>query len=105
MHHYEWHTLDWRGMLVEVRYCRSWSKLHSGQPDEFHMAHIEIETIEPARATLPITETGYRSHFVPEREVIAGGGALAYVEQALDEAASCRSWKTREQETRQYQLF
>ncbi|MHA6266343.1 hypothetical protein ACXYMP_05700 [Aliiroseovarius sp. CAU 1755] len=105
MHHYECHTLDWRGMLIEVRYCRSWTKLHSGQPDEFHMAHIEIESIEPARAMLPITETGYRSHFVPEQEVIEGGGALAYVEQALDEAASSISWQIREQEARQYSLF
>ena len=79
--------------------------LHSGHPDQFHMAHIEIESIEPVRAVLPITETGYRSHFVPERDVIAGGGALAYVEAALDDAASCRSWKIREQEARQYSLF
>ena len=105
MHHYEHQTLEWRGILIEIRYCCSWTKLHSGDPDEFHMAHIEIESAEPARAKLPITETGYRSHFVPEQEVIEGGGPLAYVEQALNEAASCRSWQIREQEARQYSLY
>ena len=105
MHHYERHTLDWRGMLIEVRYCRSWTKLHSGHPDEFHMAHIEIETIEPARAVLPITETGYRSHFLHFEEVDQAGGPVGYVEAWLNHMAQSREWLDHEQTSRQLSLF
>lgn len=105
MAHYERHTLDWHGILIEVRYCRCWARLYRGHPDEYSMAHIEIESIEPARAVLPITETGYRSHFVPEPEVIDGGGVLDYVSEALDEAAASPAWKAQEMAARQYSLF
>lgn len=34
------------------------------KPDYFKdVAHLEIRSIAPERATLPITATGYRSHF------------------------------------------
>jgi hypothetical protein len=69
------------------------------------MAHVEIEAIEPARAVLPVTETGYRSHFAPEAEFIAAGGALEFVSAALDEAAADPAWKAREAAARQYSLF
>ena len=105
MAHNERHTLDWHGIRIEVRYCRCWTQLYRGYPDEYSMAHIEIESIEPAHAMLPITETGFLSHFVPEPCVIEGGGVLDYVSAALDEAAANPKWKAKELAARQYSLF
>ena len=42
------------------------------------VAHLDITTIEPPRAPLPITETGYRSHFLHPDEVAAYGGPEAF---------------------------
>lgn len=101
---YEIAQLDWHGILIEVRYCRSWSPSHE-EVYGYGMAHIEIESVEPARAVLPLTPTGYRSHFVPEPDVAEGGGVLNYVLEALDEAAANPAWKAQERAARQYSLF
>jgi hypothetical protein len=101
---YESAQLCWRDLLIEVRYCPDWPPGRAAAGDDT-LAHIEIETIEPVRAVLPLTETGYRSHFVAARAVSAAGGALAYVEQALNDAADDPRWKEREQAARQYSLF
>jgi hypothetical protein len=41
--------------------------------------HIEVESTRPARAALPITETGYRSHFIKPLELINAGGPVTFV--------------------------
>jgi len=71
------------------------------------IAHLEIRSIEPLRAPLPMTETGYRSHFHPmgmiERDF--GGDVIAAVTNWLDEAAQCPEWKAHELAARQGELF
>ena len=101
---YECAQLCWRGLLIEVCYCPDWPPGRAAAGSDT-LAHIEIETIEPARAVLPLTETGYRSHFVAASDVVDAGGALAYVEQALNDAADDPRWKQQEQASRQYRLF
>ena len=64
--HVETHTLLWNGIRIEIRYCPSWSESYEcvyGHP----LAHLEIETIDPARTPLPVTQTGYRSHTTASR--------------------------------------
>ncbi len=101
---YEISQLDWNGILIEVRYCRSWSPSYE-EVYGYGMAHIEIESIEPARAVLPITSTGYKSHFAPEGEIDDAGGALDFVSEALELAAANPAWKAQELASRQYSLF
>lgn len=101
---YEHFRVDWRGILIEVRYCPSWSKGYTDMYG-YPLAHLEIESIEPARAVLPITETGYRSHFVAAPDVDEAGGPLDYMLNAIEEAADDPSWKRREEASRQYSLF
>lgn len=98
---YEISQLEWNGILIEVRYCRSWSPSFE-EVYGYGMAHIEIESIEPARAVLPITPTGYKSHFAPEGEIADAGGALDYVGEALKLAAADPAWKAQEEAARQY---
>jgi hypothetical protein len=65
-------TMDWRGMLVQVSYNPDWSSMNL-------IAHLEIETQEPVRAPLPLTETGYLSRFIGQGVVEEAGGPASYV--------------------------
>jgi len=51
--------IEWSGIAIEIRYEPHWLGMDIG----YDTAHLEIESIAPERAHLPITETGYRSHF------------------------------------------
>ncbi|MGE0288409.1 MAG: hypothetical protein AB7I42_22395 [Bradyrhizobium sp.] len=42
------------------------------------MAHIQVRSIYPTDAPLPITEIDYRSHFIAA-SAVAAGGPVAYV--------------------------
>ena len=86
-------VLEWRGLLISVTFER-----------QRFVDHLQIEAIEPARAPLPVTETGYRSSFL-NQSVIGDGSPEDFVLAWLDDAASDRRWPEREAALRQYSLF
>ena len=95
---------DWQGITLSVTYEPDW--LGRGERGAVHAtAHLTITAIAPERARLPVTETGYRSHFLAQGEVEAADGPEAYVREWLDFMAQSREWKRYEQESRQYTLF
>jgi hypothetical protein len=96
--------LDWRGVTVSVSYEPDWLGMSKRSP-EAATAHLEVQRVSPKWALLPITETGYRSHFLPRGSVERLGGPAAYVRAWLDEAAKAPDWKRREQQARQLSLF
>ena len=96
--------LDWRGVTVSVSYEPDWLGMSKGAP-EAATAHLEVQRVSPDWALLPITETGYCSHFLPRGSVERLGGPVAYVRVWLDEAAKAPDWKRREQQSRQLSLF
>jgi hypothetical protein len=65
---------SWNGIEFEIR----WNPDYVAFDDGGSMAHLEIESLD--RSPLPVTETGYRSHFIHEAEVSRFGGAEAYVD-------------------------
>src|SRR5690606_2796113 len=73
--HYEHHEIVWNGVRIAISYEPRWLSLS----DDYGLdtAHLEIEAIEPERAMLPITETGYRSHFTTAATVDGYGGPVA----------------------------
>ncbi len=79
--HIETFRTDWNGISIEIRYESNWLSISAG----FDTAHLEIESIAPERAHLPITDTGYRSHFTSPDTVIAYGGPVAFVEAWPDD--------------------
>lgn len=92
------HRLTWQGIEIELTY----------KPEDFGgvIAHLEVKSINPERAPLPITETGYRSHFHLVGTVETSEGTL--VEQVtawLDEEAKSKKWKKHEEDSRQLCLF
>lgn len=66
--------------------------------------HLEITVKSPAGAPIPITDTGYRSHFIATDELAAAGGAAAFVAAWLDREARSKAWAKIETKWRQLEL-
>lgn len=91
------YRFTWSGIEIEAAYTpRKWGVI----------AHLEIRSIAPAGAPLPITSTGYRSHFHPCGTVEThGGNVVAQVTAWLEEEAGSREWRAHGAATRQGELF
>lgn len=100
--HIEQHRLDWRGIQLEITYEPQWMSAPVMGED---MAHITVQSIDPVNAKLPITETGYRSHFIAPPAVAETGGPVAYVNEWLEIEADTPAWREREEGARQYRLL
>lgn len=94
--------IDWNGISVEIRWELNWLNLTSVGCDT---AHLEIESIAPERARLPITGTGYLSHFTSADTVATHGGPAAFIEAWLESESQAPDWRCAEQERRQLALF
>ena len=90
--------IDWDGITVEITYEPDWMR-------GVGIAHLQVQSVAPARAPLPFTETGYRSHFLSADDVLAEGGPAAYVRAWLDHEAASRSWRARKDVARQLTLL
>lgn len=86
--------LEWRGITVSVTLEK-----------QTFVDHLQVETLDPLRAPLPITATGYRSHFIPKDMIEHSGGPEDFVLAWLDSAARDRRWIVQEDDIRQYALM
>jgi hypothetical protein len=93
---------NWNGIEIEIRWEPNWLNLTSCGYDT---AHLEIETIAPERAPLPITDTGYRSHFISPETVAAYGGPVSFIEAWLETESQAPDWRRVQQERQQLTLF
>ena len=94
--------IDWNGYRIEITYVKGWSRIPiNGQ----RLDHIEICCVEPEDHPLPITGTGYRSHFIYEDQLSGYKDAVDYVTQWLDAEATTDAWKRIEANARQGCLF
>ncbi len=87
----------WQGIEVEAAYTPlKWGAI----------AHLGIRSIAPANAPLPITSTGYRSHFHQPGTIEAhGGDVVAQVIAWLDEDAAKPEWRAYCDASKQGDLF
>lgn len=97
-------TLHWEGVELCISYEPDWLNLGQNHPGTEH-AHLEVQSLQPERAPLPITETGYRSAFLPNEDIDLAGGPIAYVQAWLDQAAKSREWRDQVDAARQLSLF
>lgn len=88
------HAITWEGIALQVRWCPSWHNI---------IGHLEIQSDN--NVFLPITETGYRSHFIHAEHVEAEGGPVAYALAWLQHEASKPEWQTQKDALRQLSLF
>jgi len=88
----------WQGIEIEATYTpQKWGGV---------IAHLEIRSLKPERAPLPITSTGYRSHFHQPGTIEAhGGDVVAQVIAWLDEEAAKPEWRAKREASRQGELF
>jgi len=91
------YRFQWEGIEIEAIYSPvKWGVI----------AHLEIESILPKRAPLPITETGYRSHFHPWGTIEAkGGDVVTQIIAWLDEEGAKPEWRAYAARSRQGELF
>ena len=96
--------IDWKGITVEISYEPNWlgglTEAY-GEP----LAHLQIQSVSPERAALPVTETGYRSAFIAGSVITMEGGPVAFVRDWLDTAASDPAWQQKVDAARQLALF
>lgn len=91
------YRFTWQGIEIEAVYA----------PLKWNVtAHLEVRSVAPERAPLPITSTGYRSHFHQPGTIEAlGGDVVVQVIAWLDEEATKPEWQARDAASRQGELF
>ena len=87
-------TLSWEGITIDLSYTQP---IYCGP----HFHHIELKASEP----LPVTETGYRSHFIAPAELALWDSPEAFVIDWLNHAAQLPAWREYRDQSRQLSLF
>ena len=85
--------IEWRSIVIELRLTPNWM---NGLAH-----HLELRASEP----LPITETGYRSHFLATSDSADLDEVIAFILSWLDDAAEDKSWQDCQERRRQGDLF
>lgn len=97
------HEIDWKhpttGAVIKLRITHARDYLVEGTD------HVEVESIKPKRAPLPITETGYSSSFIDWRQLEEAGGPVAFIEGWLARETQSKDWRKRDLAERQGDLF
>jgi hypothetical protein len=91
------HKLVWRDITCRVKQTPNY--LSPG------WTHIEITVVTPKCAPLPITGTGYRSHFLDGDLLAATGGPVAFFQRWIEQEATTKAWAKAEFKWRQLELF
>ncbi|MCA0371421.1 MAG: hypothetical protein LCH83_01140 [Proteobacteria bacterium] len=91
---------SWNGINIEIHYARIYFKLGK----DYTLSHIDLYS--ECERPLPITETGYRSHFFEARELEGYKDIWAYVLAWLNhEAENNKDWKIVRAKSTQLSLF
>ena len=69
--------IHWQGYEIELT-CK-FNVFNLQQTVGINMVHIELRTIKPEKAPLPVTKSGYRSHFEHAHAVAEYESHAAYV--------------------------
>ena len=91
------HRVVWRHITCRLLHTRDY--LEPG------WTQLEIVVVTPKDAPLPITEPGYLAHYLSEDELVAAGGAVAFVTTWLDREATTKRYAEAESRWRQLPLF
>lgn len=91
------HKLVWRDITCRVRHTPDY--LSKG------WSHIEVKVLQPKGAPLPITDTGYPSHFLGHDELQRAGGAVRFFLDRIKREAASKQWARAEFKWRQGDLL
>jgi len=87
----------WRDVTCRVRHTRDY--LVEGSD------HVELMVLTPKGALLPITDTGYLSHFIDAGELDAAGGAVRFMLDWMEREAKSTRFRKADFKSRQLKLF
>lgn len=73
---------EWQGIAITIRHT----------PQRF-AGYDHLEIVSQDKQRLPITETGYRSHFLLPEELAEFGDPCGYVIAWLDYEGSSNEWR------------
>ena len=82
--------IKWQGLTIDLEYTPDYSpafKENYGWP----LAHLSIKRRD--KGQLPMTGTGYRSHFTAAANIEDHGGPEGFVRAWLEEGAKSEKWK------------
>jgi hypothetical protein len=97
------HEIDWvdpvtnRTVRIRITHAREYLFASSD--------HISVESINPEKAPLPITETGYLSHFMSPLALVNAGGPVAFVTAWIEQEAGDKTWTKAAAKKAQGDLF
>ncbi|MCB0631595.1 MAG: hypothetical protein R2824_24055 [Saprospiraceae bacterium] len=92
----------WENISIEISYNSNWSNAYC---DIYGHAMGNLEIRSNAGERLPITDTGYRSLFIPVLTIEEQGGPITLIQGWLDEASQSEEWKTYVESNKQLSLF
>ena len=96
--------IDWQGIKIDVHCTPSYSPYFE-KAYGYPLVHIELYVTDPQRAPLPITETGYRSHFTPAPNLDEWKDEVEFITAWLDDAAQSPEWIKQYEASKQGNLF
>jgi hypothetical protein len=76
----EIYRTDWNGHLLEIQCEPLWMPAHVTGED---LAHIQVRSIYPTGAPLPIAKTGFYTNTLPASTIRAAGGPVAFIDMIL----------------------
>lgn len=86
-------VFEWEGIRIELSHTVNW--LNTGYD------HVELR----AKERLPLTKTGYRSHFIHAEELALFDGPVDFARQWLDRMAREPTWQQYLVDRQQLSLF
>ncbi|SDO98301.1 hypothetical protein SAMN05216196_11513 [Lutimaribacter pacificus] len=95
---YQTFRIEWQGIGIEIRWAPNWTN-----SSKYPVAHLEL--ISDGRVKLPVTETGYRSHFTSREAVEDHGDPVAFAIAWLDHEAQSEAWQRHVEQSKQLSLF
>ncbi len=80
----EHYRLNWNGLLLEITYEPRWLPAFITGED---IAQIQVRSLYPCGAPLPIAASGYYQHALAASIIHAAGGPVAYIDVMLEAEA------------------
>lgn len=95
----------WQNIKIAVRFHPNRFPVSNQEKAGDAIAHLEIKTMEPLNAPIPITETGYKLHFAPKDAILAYGTPVDFVKEWLNVQGRSKLWQAHLERSRQGELF
>ena len=76
----EIYRMDWNGHLLEIIYEPRWMPAHVTGED---IAHIQVRSIYPTDAPLPIAKNGFYTNTLLAATITAAGGPVDFIDVIL----------------------